>query len=127
MSRSREADLARIDRIATMLDSRFRIPGTGIRFGWDGILGLIPGVGDIVAFAPAAYLVFEGWRMGVRRRALARMALNSGLDFVIGGVPILGDVFDVAFKANNRNAAILRREVERRPDAAEARAEKRSG
>ncbi|MGP1356332.1 DUF4112 domain-containing protein [Roseicyclus sp.] len=106
-----EARLARLDRLADMLDSRFSI--LGIRFGWDGILGLVPGLGDAVTLASGGYMMMEGARLGARRSVLARMAANAGLDFFVGSVPILGDVFDVAFKANRRNIALLRREMAR--------------
>lgn len=111
----RAADLARIDRIANMLDSQFRVPGTGLRFGWDGILGLVPGFGDVVTLGPGAFLIYEAHRMGARRRILARMALNTGVDFVVGAIPVVGDIFDFAFKANRKNAVLLRREIETRP------------
>jgi hypothetical protein len=106
-----EARLARLDRLADMLDSRYSI--LGIRFGWDGIFGLVPVVGDAVTLASGGYMLMEGARMGARRRVLARMAANAGIDFFVGSVPILGDMFDVAFKANRRNIALLRRELAR--------------
>lgn len=103
--------LARLDRLADQLDTRFSL--LGIRFGWDSILGLIPGIGDLATAAPGVYIISEAARMGTRRRTLARMAVNSGTDFVIGGIPLLGDIFDVAFKANRRNIALLKREMAR--------------
>lgn len=103
--------LDRLRRLANGLDSRFRIPGTRIRFGWDLILGLVPGVGDLATTLPAGVMIAEGWRMGTRKRVLARMATNSTVDFVIGGVPVLGDLFDVYFKANRRNLAILEADI----------------
>ncbi len=105
-------ELAGIDRLANLLDSRFRIPGTGIRFGLDGLLGLVPGIGDTLVLLPSAWLVWRGWQLGVPRRDLARMATNTGTDYVIGLVPIVGDLFDIAFKANLRNARLLRRALE---------------
>ncbi|MGR3541538.1 MAG: DUF4112 domain-containing protein [Hasllibacter sp.] len=105
----RQAELDRIDRLADALDSRFSV--LGFRFGWDSILGLVPGVGDVAGLLPSAYLVWEGRRMGASRGTLARMAANTGIDFVVGGVPVLGDVFDVAFKANRRNARLLREDI----------------
>ena len=94
-----------------MLDSRFRVPGTKIRFGWDSLLGLIPGVGDVATLAPSAYLIYRGHKLGARKRTIARMATNTGLDFVVGAIPVLGDLFDLAFKANNRNVALLKSEM----------------
>ncbi|WP_425038152.1 DUF4112 domain-containing protein [Primorskyibacter sp. S187A] len=107
----RHGRLDRLERMANQLDSRFRFPGTNIRFGWDSVLGLVPGLGDIVTAGPAAWLILEGWRMGARKRALARMGLNAALDFTIGGIPVLGDLFDVAFKANRRNLALLKADL----------------
>jgi hypothetical protein len=109
-----EVHLAQLDRFSSLFDSKFRIPGTGIRFGWDSILGLVPGAGDLAAFGPAAYLLYRGHAMGARKRTVARMALNSGLDLTLGAVPLFGDVFDLFFKANNRNVALLRRDLELR-------------
>lgn len=105
------ARLDRLDRLADTLDSRFSL--FGLRFGWDSILGLIPGVGDVVTVAPAIYTISEAARMGARRRVLSRMALNTGTDFVIGGIPLLGDAFDVFFKSNRRNIALLKAEMAR--------------
>lgn len=99
-------DLARVDRMARLLDSRFRL--FGIRFGLDGILGLIPGLGDLVTVGPAAWMLYTAWKHGVGTPTLARMGMNSGLDLLVGGIPILGDIFDIAFKANLRNADLLR-------------------
>lgn len=100
-------DLARIDRMANLLDARFRL--FGIRFGLDGILGLVPGLGDAVTLGPSAYMLYLGVKHGVPRPVLIRMAGNAALDFVVGGVPLLGDVFDVWFKSHLRNAELLRK------------------
>lgn len=104
-------EIEKLDKLSSLLDSRYRIPGTGIRFGWDAILGLVPFVGDIATLGPSGYLVYKAWKLGARKRTIAKMGLNVGLDFVIGGVPILGDVFDTLYKANRRNFGILRREL----------------
>lgn len=104
--------LARLDRLADRLDNRFSL--FGIRFGWDSILGLIPGIGDVATAAPGVYIITEAARMGARRRVLVRMGLNTATDFVIGGIPLLGDAFDVAFKANRRNIALLKQEMARK-------------
>ena len=109
------AEIARLDRLADLLDSRFRIPGTGIRFGLDGLLGLVPGIGDTLTLLPSAWLVWRAWRMGLPRRDIARMAANTGVDYAVGLVPILGDIFDVAFKGNRRNIALLRAALGRMP------------
>ncbi|ABV95644.1 conserved hypothetical protein (plasmid) [Dinoroseobacter shibae DFL 12 = DSM 16493] len=109
--RDRAAQFARLDRIANIFDSRFRI--AGIRFGWDSILGLVPGIGDLVTAAPGVYIIGQSARMGVRRRVLARMAVNTGTDMIIGGIPLVGDIFDVGFKANQRNVRLLKKELDR--------------
>lgn len=104
--------LARLDRMAKLLDGRFRVPGLGIRFGYDSILGLIPGVGDLVTAVPSAIIIYEAHRMGVRAPVLAQMGANAAVDFVVGGVPVLGDAFDLFFKSHQRNMALLHKELE---------------
>lgn len=112
---SRPTDLddaeRRVERLAWLMDSALRIPGTGIRFGADNVLGLVPGVGDAAAFAISAYVVYEAHRLGAPEKMLGRMAANVAIDAVVGSVPILGDVFDVAFKANRRNVEMLRSHI----------------
>jgi hypothetical protein len=98
----------RLDRLATTLDSAWGLPGTRFRFGADAVLGLLPGVGDAASFGLSAYLVYEARRLGAPPALLRRMVVNVGLDSVVGAVPLLGDVFDVVFKANKRNMALLR-------------------
>jgi hypothetical protein len=110
-----KADLDRIDRLARALDAKFRLPGTNWRFGWDGLVGLVPGVGDLLTVAPSVWMILEGRRLGVPAGVLARMAANTAVDFGLGSVPILGDLFDIAFKANLRNAALLRGAAAPRP------------
>lgn len=100
--------LDRLERLAHGMDSQFRIPGTSIRFGWDAIVGLVPGLGDIATLAPASYIWLEGHRMGVPASVKARMAANIGLDWAIGLVPFAGDLLDVAVKGNRRNVRLLR-------------------
>jgi hypothetical protein len=96
-------------RYAVLLDSRFRIPGTGIRFGLDAILGIIPGLGDISTPVFASLLLMQGVRMRLPLVVQARMVLNAGIDMLLGLVPILGDLVDIGFKANLRNLALLER------------------
>ncbi len=109
-----DPEIERLDKLATLLDSQFRIPGTSIRFGWDSLLGLIPGVGDTATLLPSAYLVYRAHKLGARKRSMFRMIVNVGIDYVVGAIPFLGDIFDLVFKANRRNLAILRDELERR-------------
>ncbi len=108
----RTARLARLDQLANTLDSKFRVPVLGIPVGWDSILGLIPGVGDLITLGPGAWTIVEGHRMGARKRVLGRMALNTGIDTLLGGIPLIGDAFDLFFKSHRRNVALLRRELD---------------
>ena len=95
-----------------MLDDCFRIPGTRIRFGVDGIVGLIPAIGDVLTGLASCILIFAAWVRGVPYVTLTRMVVNLGIDVVIGAVPLLGDIFDVAWKANRRNYKLLVRHIE---------------
>ena len=99
--------------LASGLDDAFSIPGTGIRFGWDSIIGLAPGAGDVVTALLAAYIVAEAAKLGVPKRTLLRMAANVGVDLGIGAIPLLGDLFDLAFKANRKNMKLLEKHVAR--------------
>jgi uncharacterized protein DUF4112 len=101
--------LEALRRYAVLLDSQFRVPGTGIRFGLDAIVGLIPGVGDISTPVFASLLLVQGIRMRLPAVVQARMVLNAGIDMLLGFVPILGDLADIGFKANLRNLALLER------------------
>ncbi len=101
-------DLDRLHRLANTMDRAFRVPVLGIRVGWDSILGLVPGVGDVLALAPAGYIVKEAHRLGASRSVLARMGANVAIDLAIGAIPLIGDIFDVGWKANTRNVALLR-------------------
>ena len=103
-------ELARLDRMAHMMDARFKL--FGFRFGYDSLLGLIPGVGDTISLAPSAWLVWRAHQLGVPRRKIGKMALNTGVDYVVGSIPVIGDLVDFGFKANLRNAAILREHLE---------------
>ena len=108
---TRTSDADRVRSLARILDTALRIPGTGIRFGLDSILGLIPGLGDVTGAALSAYIVLAAARSGVPPSVLARMILNLGVDTLVGTIPLLGDRFDVGFKANIRNAALLEKIV----------------
>jgi hypothetical protein len=116
------ARLDRLDRIAASMDSRFRIPGTSIRFGWDSVIGLVPGVGDVATLGPAGYILLEGHRMGAPKPLLGKMAVWVAADWAVGSVPLIGDLLDVGIKANRRNVALLRKHFEGRSiEAAERR------
>jgi len=94
-----------------LLDEAFVIPGTGIRFGLDGIIGLVPGLGDVVAGLLSLIIPLAAWIRGVPYVALARMAANLGIGVLVGSIPLLGDAFDIAWKANRRNYQLLRRHL----------------
>ncbi len=98
---------SRAGRLAWMLDNQFQIPGTSIRVGLDGILGLIPGIGDTISSGLSLLILAEAVQLRVSKRTLARMAGNIALDWVIGLVPLVGDAFDILYKANMRNLALL--------------------
>jgi Domain of unknown function (DUF4112) len=99
--------LNRIRLLSHLLDEQFRLPGTKYRVGLDGLLGLIPGIGDAVGALLSAYILYEAIKLGVPRLTLARMVVNIGLDAVIGAIPLAGDVFDILWKANKKNLALL--------------------
>jgi hypothetical protein len=103
----RLADLRRVERMARLLDTRYTLPGTRIRFGLDSVIGLIPGVGDTVMLLPSFWMLAVAWKHGVPASTLARMGANAGVDYVVGSVPILGDAFDLFFKSHRRNAQLL--------------------
>jgi hypothetical protein len=91
-----------------LLDEAFRIPGTGIRFGIDGIIGLVPGIGDVLAGILSLIIPIAAWIRGVPYVTLLRMAANLAIGVLVGSIPILGDIFDIAWKANRRNYRLLR-------------------
>ena len=107
--------LRRLERVSTKLDSQFRLPVVGGRFGWDSVIGLVPGLGDIATTLPSLFMIYEATRIGARRRTLVRMTANTAADFAIGSIHVAGDIFDVYFKSHRRNVALLRREMERQP------------
>lgn len=104
--RLREID--RLETLAYWLDSRFRVPGTDVRFGLDALAGLIPGIGDGTTALFSIYIVIQARRLGVPFSLRARMAINIAIDLLIGAIPLVGDIFDAGFKANLRNVALLR-------------------
>jgi Domain of unknown function (DUF4112) len=112
---TREQRLARLDAIAKLLDVAFILPGTKIRYGIDGIVRLIPVVGDLIASAFSLWLVREARALGAPWHVTARMLANVALEGTVGMVPVAGDAFDVMFRANMRNMRILRQWVDRQP------------
>jgi hypothetical protein len=102
-----DRQLKHIDYLAKLMDSQFRFPGTNIRFGLDSLIGLIPGAGDLSTFAVSGYMLMIMARNGASGYVLARMVVNILIDAVFGMIPIIGDLFDVAFKANMRNMRLM--------------------
>lgn len=100
--------ISHVESMATWMDSRFTIPGTNIKFGFDALVGLIPGAGDFATLFVSGYMVTILAKNGASGFVLARMALNIAIDALLGSIPILGDIFDVAFKANVRNVKLMR-------------------
>ena len=112
-TRSRGARIARIDALATLLDTALVIPGTTVRFGLDALIGLFPAVGDIITTALSLFIVHEAYQLGAPRHVIVRMLGNVALDGVFGAVPLVGDAFDVLWRANRRNMRLLREWLER--------------
>ncbi|MFA5951363.1 MAG: DUF4112 domain-containing protein [Hyphomicrobium sp.] len=117
-----EAAVARVELVSRVMDSMFEIPGTNVRIGLDAIIGLVPVLGDIISQTISSYIIWEARQLGVSRFTMARMIGNSAIDFVIGIVPFAGDAFDIAFRANMKNLALLKAHlakhghVSRRPE-----------
>jgi hypothetical protein len=105
---SRPPSLHAFERMANLLDSRFEIPGSGIRFGLDPIFSLMPVLGDLITLVISSMLIYTMHKHGASRKVVIKMMLNAGLDTVIGAIPLVGTVFDVFFRANERNVRLLR-------------------
>jgi hypothetical protein len=102
-----ETALAQLRGLTRVLDSAITIPGTGIRVGLDPVIGLLPVVGDWIGAGLSGWIIVQGARLGVSRATLMRMAGNLAVDLVAGSVPVLGDIFDLGFRANERNLALI--------------------
>ncbi len=103
--------LKRIRALAFTLDNRFVIPGTSIRLGWDAIIGIIPGIGDVATGALSAYVVYLALQLDVPRSVIRQMLLNVLVDVSAGSIPVVGELFDVAWRANLRNVQLLERHL----------------
>lgn len=103
----REQSKDKLSRLAWLMDSSFRIPGTQIRFGLDGLIGLIPGIGDALGAIISSHILTQAAHLGVPKPILLKMAFNIGFDAVLGIIPVLGDVSDFVWKANQRNVKLL--------------------
>ena len=109
-----EQSLLRLEALAQLMDGAFLIPGTKIRIGLDALIGLVPVVGDLISSIVSSYLIWEARQLGASRWVIGRMIANTTIDTVFGAVPIVGDAFDVVFRANLKNLALLRRHLEKR-------------
>ena len=108
--------LAEVETIAWLLDNSITVPGTGgRRFGIDAVIGFVPVVGDLISGGIGLFVVWRGSRLGLPRVVVARMLANTAIDMAIGAIPVLGDAFDLWFKANTRNLGLMRRHLEQ-PD-----------
>jgi hypothetical protein len=105
--------IERLRGLTRLLDSAIQIPGTRYRIGLDALVGVVPGIGDVIGAIFSSYIVFQAARMGVSTATLVRMMGNLALDTIVGEVPLLGDVFDAGWKANTRNLALLEGHLER--------------
>lgn len=111
-TRDRSSSLAEVDTLAWLLDNSIPVPGTGgRRFGIDAIIGLVPGIGDLVSGVIGLFVVWRGARLGLPAVAVARMLATTVVDLAVGSIPVVGDVFDLWFKANTRNLAVMRRHL----------------
>src|SRR3569623_2235444 len=109
----KRAALDRLDMLARVFDTAFALPGTNVRFGVEAVMRLVPGIGDAAASALSCYLLYEAHRLDVPKHVFAKMVANVAIEGVTGVVPVLGDQFDVGFRANRRNVAIMRENVQR--------------
>lgn len=117
----RSRALGEVEALAWLLDNSIPVPGTGgRRFGIDALIGFVPVVGDLASGLIGLFVVWRGSRLGVPRVVVARMLVNSIIDIAIGAIPFIGDAFDLWFKANTRNLALIRRHVDE-PDGSTAR------
>jgi Domain of unknown function (DUF4112) len=96
-----------LDILSHILDDFIKVPGTSIRFGLDGIMGVVPGIGDILGGIASCIIIIAAWMRGVSYVTVTRMVANVGIEVVVGSIPILGDMFDIAWRANRRNYALL--------------------
>lgn len=102
-------DDAALNLLASLLDDVFRIPGTSLRFGLDPLIGLVPGIGDLLTGAASFLIIFSAWQRQLPRVTVARMMANVAIDTLVGAIPFLGDAFDVAWKSNRKNLILLQR------------------
>jgi hypothetical protein len=106
---SHHEEIKKLEKLAEWMDSKFLIPGTDIRFGLDSLVGLIPGVGDTVTLASTIYIISKAQKFGLPLHITLLMIWNAFVDWLIGLVPFAGDIFDIGWKANRRNVALIRK------------------
>lgn len=106
------ATIAHLRQLSDLLDTRWRIPGTGIRFGLDGVASLVPVAGDTLTALVSAYIILQARSIGVPAGTLVRMVGNVGLDWAVGSIPVIGTIFDVAYRANTKNMKLLNRHLD---------------
>jgi hypothetical protein len=109
-----EESVARLEAIGRLMDGAFVVPGTNIRLGLDAIIGFVPVAGDMISGLVSSYLIWEARQLGAPSWLIARMVGNTLLDTTIGAIPVVGDAFDIMFRANMKNMALLRRHMEKR-------------
>jgi len=96
-----------LDMLSHLLDDFIRIPGTPIRFGLDGIVGFIPGIGDVLGGLASTIIIVAAWARGIPGITIARMVLNVAIETAVGSIPVFGNFFDIAWRANRRNYKLL--------------------
>ena len=109
-----EEAVARIEALARLMDGPFVLPGTNFRLGLDAIIGLVPVAGDVISGLVSSYLIWEARQLGASKWLIARMMANTLLDTTLGAIPLVGDAFDVLFRANLKNMALLRAHIDKR-------------
>ena len=108
------SDLEILDSLADWMDSKFKIPGTSIRFGLDSLIGFIPGIGDTIGLAISGYVINIAHKYHAPLSLKARMIWNIFIDWLVGLIPFLGDIFDIGFKANKKNVALLKEHLDKK-------------
>ena len=110
----RDDAVRRMDLVAKLLDTAFVLPGTNQRFGVDAVIGLVPGIGDVITTLLSSYVIWEARNLGVSKLAMGRMLANLGIHAVVGAIPVVGDIFDAFFRVNQRNMRIVRAQLARK-------------
>jgi hypothetical protein len=106
-------EIERLRALSRLLDDAFLIPGTRFRFGWDALIGLVPGLGDAVGAILSTYIILRASRLGAPKSVITSMVANVAIDTIVGWIPILGDLFDFGWKANTKNLALLEQHLQR--------------